>query len=85
MKSCRFSPFSFLVFFFFFCNLGPFLSFRHHQASFDEYKAANEDAAANEKKERVETFEKLEAEVVALKESGEVLKSAFGNFSEVKL
>ena len=47
------------------------------QASFDEYKAANDEAAAVAKKERVEAFEKLQAEVDALKESGEVLKSAF--------
>ena len=54
----------------------------HHQASFDDYKVANDEAAADGKKERVEAFEKLQAEVDALKESREVAKSAFDTFSE---
>ena len=66
-------------------NIVFFYLFRHHQASFDDYKAAKEEAAADEKKERVEAFEKLQAEIDALKESGEGLKSAFDAFSEETL
>ena len=59
---------------FLFCNIGS--NIFHHQASFDDYKAANDAAAADDKKQRVEAFEKLQAEVDALKESREVAKSS---------
>ena len=61
-----------------FCNGSNIFS----QANFDEYKAANDEALALAKKERVEAFEKLQAEVDALKESGDVVKSAFDTFCE---
>ena len=61
-----------------FCNG----SYVFSQANFDEYKAANDDALAVAKNERVGAFEKLQAEVDALKESGDVVKSAFDTFCE---